>query len=116
MIAWRSGSRSPPIVHFSSGRFLAKLQAIPVPRFMLAFTFAALMPAQQEPTELLRLVRTKIADSLDRLPRYMCTQTVDRATFAADVNEGGGTACDEGSVRRSTHLISSDRLRLDVAM
>jgi hypothetical protein len=66
--------------------------------------------------DLLRVVRTKIADSLDRLPRYMCTETVDRSMFASDVQDSGGDACDERPGRRSTHLTSSDRLRLDVAM
>ena len=68
-------------------------------RFALAFTFAALMQARQDPTDLLRLVKSKIGESLDRLPRYMCTETVDRSMFAPDIQERGGTACDEGPGR-----------------
>jgi hypothetical protein len=84
-------------------------------RFTVAIISAALLRAQQDPTALLDRLRIKIADSLDRMPRYMCTETVDRSMFAPDVQRPG-SACDEGHSRRSTHLASSDRLRLDVAM
>jgi hypothetical protein len=85
-------------------------------RFTLALACAALLRAQQDPISLLRVVRTKIADSLDRMPKYMCTETVDRSMFASDVQESESKACEERPGRRSTHLTSSDRLRLDVAM
>ncbi len=65
--------------------------------------------------ELLRLVQTKVADSIDRLPRYMCTQTIDRSIFQAD-NPGPGPRCDSGGPKGKMHLVSTDRLRLDVAM
>ena len=73
------------------------------------------MRAQQDPTDLLRLTRAKIANSLDRLPKYMCTQTVDRSLYGADLRDGSNV-CDEALRERNTHVTSSDRLRLDVAM
>ena len=64
---------------------------------------------------LLRRVQAKISDSINRLPRYMCTETVDRSMYQAD-SADRGSACDQGGVRRKMHLMTSDRLRLDVAM
>ena len=84
-------------------------------RFVLAFSIATSALAQQNPMDLLRRVQARVADSLDRLPRYMCTQTIDRPRYEPDVRDRN-PACDEASARRSTHLSSSDRLRLDVAM
>lgn len=83
-------------------------------RFLLALAIATGLQAQQDPMDLLRRVQAKVSDSIDRLPRYMCTETVDRAKYQAD-GAGRGSACDEGSKRR-LHLTTSDRLRLDVAM
>jgi hypothetical protein len=84
-------------------------------RFLLAFSIATAVRAQQDPMDLLRRVQARIADSLDRLPRYMCTQTIDRTLYEPDAHDGK-TACDEGPNPRSTHLTTADRLRLDVAM
>ncbi|HEY6392342.1 MAG TPA: hypothetical protein VIX89_13740 [Bryobacteraceae bacterium] len=84
-------------------------------RLVLAFSIAAGALAQQEPTGLLRQAQARVWDSLDRLPRYMCTQTIDRAFYERDVRDRG-TGCDEGPARRSAHLTTSDRLRLDVGM
>jgi hypothetical protein len=84
-------------------------------RFLLAFSVATGLRAQQDPMDLLRRVQARVVDSLDRLPRYMCTQTVDRTLYQPDVHDGK-TSCDEGPIRRSAHLTTSDRLRLDVAI
>ena len=65
--------------------------------------------------ELLRRVQAKVSDSINRLPRYMCTETVDRSMYRAD-SADRGSACDEGGPKRRMHLMTSDRLRLDVAM
>jgi hypothetical protein len=87
-------------------------------RVTLLFLFAALLRAQEDPADLLLLTRGKVADTLDRLPHYMCTQTqtIDRAMYEPDVRERGSAACEKGPEQRNTHLTSSDRLRLDVAM
>jgi hypothetical protein len=85
-------------------------------RITLAFAFAMHMDAQESSVELLLSARAKIMDSLNRLPRYMCTQAVDRTMYEPDVPERAGSACDEGRRPRSKHLVYSDRLRLDVAI
>ena len=64
--------------------------------------------------DLLWLVRTRIADSLDRLPRYMCTETIQRTVYEPDIQDRSA-ACDEGP-RPPMHAASSDKLRLDVAI
>jgi hypothetical protein len=81
---------------------------------MLALAIAGSIRAQQEPMDLLRRVQATVADSLGRLPRYMCTQTIDRERYEPDVHDRV-TPCDEGRTQRSTHLATSDRLRVDVA-
>ncbi len=81
---------------------------------MLAVSVATGIQAQQEPMELLRRVQARVANSLDRLPRYMCTQTIDRDRYEPDVHDRVAP-CDEGRTQRSTHLATSDRLRVDVA-
>jgi hypothetical protein len=71
------------------------------------------MLAQQDPTNLLLRVETRIAESLDRLPRYMCTETIDRSRFESGVHSRS-TACEEDPTRANNNLTTSDRLRLDV--
>ena len=82
-------------------------------RLLLVFSMAAGMRAQ-DPANLLRLVRARVSASLDRLPRYMCTLTIDRTVSWPDADVPG-SACDDGLAPRKTHLTTSDRLRLDVA-
>jgi len=84
-------------------------------RLLLALCLAVGVQAQEDPMDLLRRVQTRVADSADRMPRYMCTQTIDRALYERDVHDRK-SACDEGPVRRRAHLTSTDRLRLDVGM
>src|ERR1700684_1928732 len=83
-------------------------------RLLLAFSVAAVMRAQQDPASLLRLVQARVSDSLDRLPRYMCTLIIDRTVQWPDADVRG-SACDEGPAALKTHVTTSDRLRLDVA-
>jgi hypothetical protein len=84
-------------------------------RFLLALSFAAGLQAQQDPTDLFLRVRARIEESLDRLPNYMCTQTIDRYQYQPDVTDNS-LACDESAKQPSTHLSSSDRLRFDVSV
>lgn len=77
---------------------------------------AASVPAQQDPADLLLRVQRKVAASLDRLPRFMCTETVDRSRYAAHFTVSGTFAsCDESPHQHTMQLATSDRLRLDVA-
>src|ERR1700689_2469245 len=75
--------------------------------------------AQDNPNDLLMRVSEKILDSVNRLPKYVCTLTIDRAVYQT----GGGTpaqTCDGLEARKKGghlgRLFASDRLRLDVAI
>ena len=52
--------------------------------------------------------------TVDSLPRYMCTQTIDRRQF--DPTPGRRESPCEPGPHKQTRLASSDRLRLDVAV
>jgi hypothetical protein len=88
---------------------------------------AAAAENQEEPKELLLHLRENVMSTVGRLPRYVCTQTVNRTRYEPANPEYGtnGTrrhrSCDDtvadarrGGSRRS--LSSADRLRLDVAV
>ena len=81
---------------------------------LLAFSLVTGAQAGQDSADLLRLAQSKILDSLKRLPRYMCTQTIDRTIYASD-SRITGSACTDGVVPSKTRPVTSDRLRLDVA-
>ena len=58
--------------------------------------------------------------TVDRLPRYLCTQTVDRSALLPTA-EVTGRSCDDLAKRREkpngkVRESQSDRLRLDVAV
>lgn len=77
-----------------------------------------LRPMQDDPQELLLKVRRNVMETVERLPRYMCTETIERSRYRTNFNRHL-TACDEpvtGSFKPVLHLVSSDRLRLDVAI
>jgi len=74
---------------------------------------SACLYGQQSPTDLLRLAQTRVSETLDRLPRYMCTLTIDRRVYRRNTGKSRSSACDEGGNQHT--LVSSDRLRLDVA-
>ncbi len=87
---------------------------------LLLFSFAASMHAQQDPRELLVSVRDKAMQTVDRLPRYMCTQTIDRDQFEP-IDSRRASSCDDLAAQKKTaqarlRLSASDRLRLDVAV
>ena len=83
---------------------------------LLASTLAFAAQAQQDPLALLSRVRARIGDTLDRLPRYMCTETIDRNLYEPAVGAARiADACGEPASRTATRLTTSDRLRLDVA-
>ena len=79
--------------------------------------------AQQDPMELLRQIRHKVADSISHLPRYLCTETVDRKSLEPDLWGRGRKASSCAEILAAAEkpnakmlLFSSDRLRLDVAI
>jgi hypothetical protein len=76
---------------------------------------------QQYPMKILIQLRHKVADSLSRVPRYLCTEVVDRQTLRIATNSRVPSSCPElvTAVQESKakqKLLSSDRLRLDVAL
>ena len=87
--------------------------AVPVRTLALVGCLAAHTYGQPSATDLLRRVQTRVAESLDRLPRYMCTLSIDRKVYRRNQGGTGSTVCDDTGSQRT--LISSDRLRLDVA-
>jgi hypothetical protein len=84
-------------------------------RFLFSFSIAAALRAQEDPADLLLSVRGRIGESLNWLPNYMCTQTIDRYRYLPDVPQPS-LACDESSQHPSTHLTTSDRLRFEVGV
>jgi hypothetical protein len=93
---------------------------------LLLFSVIALHGAD-DPRNLLLRASQSITDTVKSLPKYVCTQTVDRSRYeleSAPPGAGGktrGPSCDDimaelntaAGKRRLTH---SDRLRLDVAV
>jgi hypothetical protein len=76
--------------------------------------------AQPDPGELLLRVREKVVNTLDRLPRYMCTQTIDRSVYEPIRREVETKACDDPQrspdIQRKLVRTMADRVRLDVGM
>jgi hypothetical protein len=93
--------------------------------FLLLWVFAGCTgarqnSAQEDAAKLLLNVRKKVAQTLTRLPKYLCTETVDRSTFQPEV-EVLSRSCDDLASRRKRtawriRKDTSDRLRLDVAV
>jgi hypothetical protein len=88
-------------------------------QLLLLAALAARGMAQPDPSELLLRVRENVLRTVDRLPRYMCTQTIDRSQYEPDrhifVKD-----CEELELSRGTRWnllhTTSDRLRLDVGV
>ncbi|HEX4169574.1 MAG TPA: hypothetical protein VHZ55_29270, partial [Bryobacteraceae bacterium] len=76
-----------------------------------------LSAAQQEQ---LLAIRKNIMATLDRLPKYLCTETIDRSTFlpkaAVTHRSCDGLANGRKKSGWKVHESQSDRLRLDVAV
>jgi hypothetical protein len=97
---------------------------------MFLFFCAAIvcLHAQPDPGDLLQRVTKKVLDTVGRLPKYMCTQTIDRSQYEPAAGAAGHSceppkaidALMEVSLGFEKHkpllLTTSDRLRLDVAV
>ena len=73
--------------------------------------------------QLLIQIRHKVADRMSHIPRYLCTETVDRTTRGPDIFDSRGKveSCASLVAAQQNHksklkLITADRLRLDVAI
>ena len=92
----------------------------------LPFISAADTQSQNDAQDLLLHARANVLDTIARLPKYLCTQSVDRTRYQPrDTEQAAATlhsrTCDDtiGEARRTTRaqrLLSSDRLRFDVAV
>jgi hypothetical protein len=80
-------------------------------QLLLLALLAAPVMAQTDPTELLARVREKVLHTVDGLPRYLCTQAVDRSQYEPD-RSVDGKDCEPRKLLRTT----ADRLRLDVSV
>jgi hypothetical protein len=80
--------------------------------FLLLCASAACLHAQGE--DLLRRATAKVMETVGRLPKYLCTQTIEREQKEPPPGSAGRNC--EPSKRRQLALTTSDRLRLDVAM
>jgi len=83
-------------------------------------TEAAQDDARYDPKKLLLDVRQKVMATVNRLPKYMCTETIDRSTFQPEAKVTNHS-CDDLAARRKKanwkiRRDASDRLRLDVAV
>ncbi len=90
---------------------------------LLLLSLSALAQEQDQPNQTLARIRQHIAEKLDHLPSYMCTETVNRENFILDSlsHAKDGASCAElsGDIDASGkkgRMTSSDRLRLDVAL
>jgi hypothetical protein len=91
--------------------------------FWLCAAMAATGYAQQDPMQLLIQIRHRVADRMNHIPRYLCTETVDRTTRAPDpfYSRGKVESCAslEAAQRNrklKMKMLTADRLRLDVAI
>ena len=108
------------LLEVSTGGILGTMRAL----LLLAVALTGGARAQPPPGDLLQRVTQKVLDTVDRLPKYMCTQTIDRFQYESHVTNQARNAeapCDAasdpgGSGHAKARLFSSDRLRLDVAV
>jgi len=78
-----------------------------------------LLQAQQDSKALLARVRERVLATVDRLPNYMCTQTINRAQYAPVKIIQTSSCAERMRWRRKglkQSLTTSDRLRLDVGV
>jgi hypothetical protein len=94
-----------------------------VKAFLLCAATAVSVCAQQDPMQLIVQIRHRVADRMRHIPRYLCTETVDRTTRGPGTFNGRPKAesCAKLMGAQQNHksklkLLTADRLRLDVAI
>jgi hypothetical protein len=104
-----------------------RFRALPAIPALLLFFASSASPNEDDPTNLLLAARLRIMNTIRQLPKYVCTQTVERKRYAPPDPEYGSDgfrrirSCDDlvAGARRGAwqpRLSSTDRLRLDVAV
>jgi hypothetical protein len=87
---------------------------------ILSLTAAVFAAPLGDPSAVLARGRTRIADAIRNLPRYTCTETVERRYFEP-IALVGRMACDDLTAKKrrgelAVELVAEDRLRLEVAV
>src|SRR6266446_299745 len=87
---------------------------------LLFLSFAVVAQGPETPDALLPTARQKVMDTVNRLPKYMCTLEINRQQYES-TNVRDARSCDELTAerkagRQTLRLATSDRLRLDVAI
>jgi hypothetical protein len=93
-------------------------------RLLLLCSCAAVIQASAgaqntDPRDLLLRVRANVTDTLARLPKYMCSLTIDRAQYSPDPihpSSCDGMAAQRKKGQLKPRLAETDRVRLDVAI
>src|SRR6202051_2394655 len=86
---------------------------------ILAVAVAACAQPRRDPTDVLAHARDKMLDRTDRIPNYICVETVNRS-YLKNANAGSWPAsCDQimGAKKKGYYKLrieATDRLRLDV--
>ncbi len=104
-----------------------RFRALPAISALLLLFASSASPNEDDPTNLLLAARQRIMNTIRQLPKYVCTQTVERKRYAPPDPEYGSDgfrrirSCDDlvAEARRGAwqpRLSSTDRLRLDVAV
>ena len=85
---------------------------------LLAMSVAA--QAQDDAKELLLRVSQRVMEAVNRLPKYICTLTIDRAEYKTngivEAHSCDKLAAEKEAGHLKRRLFASDRLRLDVAI
>jgi hypothetical protein len=81
---------------------------------LLVCAIIASARAQSSSADLLRRATAKVLDTVGRLPKYMCTQTIDRTQLEPAAGTAGRHC--EPPKSKQLRLTTSDRLRFDVAV
>jgi hypothetical protein len=68
-----------------------------------------------DPARVLAQVREKVRATMKNIPKYACTQTIDRSYYAPARHQHGAVPCEQVSGEKDLRLVSTDRLRLEVA-
>ena len=88
-------------------------------RMLVLVSVGTATRAQQDPRALLALVSQHVMDSVDRLPEYVATVTIERKTFEPHIGRHLHSCDDVAAEQKSPHwkvrLAKSDTVRTDVA-
>jgi hypothetical protein len=89
-------------------------------RLALLLGICTALQAQDDPKDLLLRASQKAMDTVDRLPKYVCTLTIDRAEYKSDAvfptHSCDNLAAEKKAGNLKRRLFATDRLRLDVAV